>query len=165
SQWTPNGGENAVLESGHSPPPRDGVYDEGIVTNDTATMDAVPVWASARATNPLSATRHAAPDDRPAAKTPTLMRLPPFTCYGHAKRAAEARLRRCIGRVQEFTLTGVPIAPLEPGDVVDVEVRIDPSIRSRRHIVDEVVLPLNPGSEFRVLTRNIGSIGALGASS
>lgn len=163
SQWTLRGGDGGVLVSAHSASSREGVYNEVVVTNDNATTDVKPVWASARDDNPLSPTRYGDPDKGAFGKVTTFLEIPTLTSYGQAKKAAEAHLARAIGRVQEFTLTGVPIAPLEPGDVVDVEVRIDPSIRTRRHIVDEVMLPLNPGSEFRVVTRNIGSIGALGA--
>lgn len=156
--WTLAPGLDGSLVSATSNGSRESVYNEAVVTNDNATTDVRPVFATARDTNPLSPTLWGDPEEGAFGKVTTFLEIPTLTTQSQADDAAAALLARSIGAAESFSVQSIPIAPMEAGDVVDVVTGAEGRGKRFRHIVDEYTLPLDAGGSFTLATRNIGEV-------
>lgn len=124
-------------------------------TPEGATM---PVIGIARDDAPDSPTRFGDPDAGAYGRVSVVVRQPSLTQVGQCRAVAAAELAKRTGAAAGLDLAAVPNAALEALDVVDVVVPTSTSGYTqtvRRHVVDEFTLPLTPGGDFPVATRDI----------
>src|SRR5699024_7683331 len=123
-----------------------------------AATDVEPVFAMAADDNPTSPTLYGPPDSGAYGMVPMFMEIPTLTTHAQAYRAARAQLARQIGASETYQLSSVPFDPLEAGDLVVIQRDPLTPNDSQVHIVDNVQIPLTPGGDFRIATRNIREV-------
>lgn len=124
-------------------------------TPDGATSAIVGV---ATDTDPSSPTRWGDPAAGAFGHAPLVLSMPSLVTLADCKAAAATQLALATGAAESLDLSAIPHAALEALDVV--EVVTDPDrvyATTRKHMIDSFTLPLVPGGDFRVSTRDIGA--------
>jgi hypothetical protein len=120
-----------------------------------------PVMAIATDDDPTSPTVWGDPDAGAWGKATEIVSQPNLTTHRQCLSVARAELARRTGARSGMNLSAVPHAALEGNDVVDIVVPTSVSGRTkavRRHVVDGFTLPLTPGSDFPVTTRDLREV-------
>jgi hypothetical protein len=124
---------------------------------------ASPIVGIARDDDPTSPTWWGDPDAGAWGKAPVVLSQPNLTTLAQCRAVAAAELAKRAGAAAGLNLTAVPHAGLEALDVVDVVVPTSVSGRTqtvRRHVIDSFTLPLTPGGDFPVTTRDLRAVAA-----
>ncbi|GMA22292.1 hypothetical protein GCM10025864_44570 [Luteimicrobium album] len=138
---------------------RTGVYNRVAVqgsTPDGATVATTGVdWDK----DPTSPTFYGDPDTGAYGKVTKVVSMPSLTTLADCQAAASTQLALSTGGAESLDLATIPHAGLEALDVV--EIVTDPGrvfATARRHMVDNFTLPLVPGGQFSVATRDVGAV-------
>lgn len=120
-----------------------------------------PIVGVATDEDPTSPTRWGDPDAGAWGKAAVVLSQPNLTSLGQCRTVARAELAKRTGQAAGLDLSAVPHAALEARDVVDVVVPTSVSGYSqtvRRHVIDRFTLPLTPGGDFPVTTRDLRAV-------
>jgi len=159
--WTFAPGEGRTLLDSRRSETRAGVVNQMVVqgaTPEGATDPIVGVW---RDEDPSSPTRWGDPDAGAWGKATDILSQPSLTTLAQCRAVAAAEGAKRVGSQAGLNLSAVPHAGLEAWDVVDVVVPTSVSGRTktvRRHVIDSFSLPLTPGGDFPVSTRDLRAV-------
>lgn len=157
--WTVAAGPGGVLVSAAASTSRARVYNGVVVEGGSPSSDVPPAYAFARDVGAESPTRWGSPESGAFGMVPRFMYLPTVTTNDQALRVARTQLARFVGAAATIDASAVPNAALEGLDVIDVVTDpTDPAGSVHRHIVDTIRLPLTPGGEFRLGTRDLRDV-------
>lgn len=156
--WTVAAGRGGVLVTADTSSSRADVRNAVVLRGGSPSSDSPPVQAVEYDDDPTSPTRWGDPHAGAFGMAPEIVDVPTVTTYTQARAAAAAQLGRLTGAASSMDITTIPNAALEAGDVLDVVPDpTDPTGSVRRHVVDAFTLPLLPGGEFPVATRDVRS--------
>lgn len=157
--WRVQGGPGGVLVSAATSSTRRGIYNAIVVRGESTQGDGPSVQAVARDVGPDSPTRWGDPGGGAFGMVPRFMSLPSLSSVAQAEAIARAAVTRYLGAASTMNLRTVPNPALEGGDVIDVITDpTDPAGSGHRHVLDSFTIPLIPGGDFPVATRDLRGV-------
>lgn len=151
ASWEVNAGRDGVLVQMSRALTREGVYNAVVVTGEAADTTP-PVTAVAYNLDPSSPTYY----QGRFGPVPRFYSSPFITDKGQAQTAATSFLRQQLGVPYQVELSSVVNPALEAWDVIDVvypERDRSPALRTERHVVDQVSIPLTATGVQSITTR------------
>lgn len=150
--WDVDAGQNGVLVEMSRSITREGIYNV-VVASGEATDTTPPVTAIVADIDPNSPTRYGGP----FGPVPRFYSSSFITTRDQASIAAAGLLRTSLGLPYSIDLTSIANPALEPDDVIAVkypkDAQVVQSLRTEKHIVDSVTIPLDPESPVQIQTR------------
>jgi hypothetical protein len=157
--WRVAAGPGGVLVAASSSSSRSRVYNGVVVRGESPSSDSPPVRAFKYDDRPGSPTLWGDPDSGAFGARPRFMYLPTVTTQEQADAVALANLAKHLGASSTLDVSAVPNVALEAGDVIEVITDpADPAGSVRRHVVDNFTVPLEPGGNFVMSTRDVGDV-------
>ena len=161
SVWTFAPAEGRSLLDSRRTESRSGVANRVAVQGSTPDGATDPVVGVAIDDDPTSPTRWGDPDAGAWGKASVVISQPNLTSLAQCRAVAAVELAKRVGAQAGLNLTAVPHAGLEANDVVDVVVPTSVTGYTqtvRRHVIDSFTLPLTPGGDFPVSTRDLRTV-------
>lgn len=149
--WTIDAGQDGVLVQMSRGLTREGVYNVVVATGEAGDTTA-PARAVAYNLDPTSPTYYWGR----FGPVPTFYSSPFLTTATQALNAAKAILRKQLGLPYKVSLSSIANPALEPYDVIAVRYpkrSRSRSLRTETHVVDQVVIPLDPHTALTLQTR------------
>jgi hypothetical protein len=157
--WTVRAGEGGVLVGASMSSSRSSIYNGVVCRGESPSSDSPPVQAVVTDDDPSSPTRWGDPGAGRFGMKPLIITAQGVTSLDQARAIATAKLAQTVGAAQTINASTVPNPALEVGDVVDIiPDPLDPVGSVRRHIVDQISIPLNAGGQFTLQTRDLRSV-------
>lgn len=150
--WEVDAGRQGVLVEMSRAITREGIYNV-VVASGEATDTTPPVTAIVADIDPTSPTRYGGP----FGPVPRFYSSSFITTRDQASIAAASLLRTSLGLPYSIDLSSIANPALEPDDVIAVKYpknsHVVQSLRTEKHIVDSVTIPLDPDNPVQIETR------------